>query len=493
MRSPITIPRRHVLLAIALSALCFGVLGCGRIGGRANEPISGDLYGLDELQRIDAAQWLHLWDGRWSGSKLDLEATGALVPRGVELTLAVLAPRPGSSPDADAGRALGEDLNRALLDVQNQGAVARGVHVELWSTEPGSSLQNELEEMARWVRGVRDSLGDEFELSWTVPWLDPEAILAELKSLRHAVDWYAVRTYGQVAGTADLPGLWDLAGAEDRLLAAREAEVPFRSQIRVGGSIGQRSDRGVTVLATQLTCDAFKELADRSESFFQFEGYFRQVFEADPRLRVLRIGEQELSVGDRLRVNRTTVDHQRKLLSRIEELEIPGHLGHLFLDVASDASDCLSLDIQELALAASPPARWPEVTMERLRRDRYRLILQAGSESTGLARSKHNYVDVIADEGTILDVQMNGFVRFEFIDRQREVSPGLLGTGVRLHVPLLEAGQTAEAVIRTRSHRTGFDLSPRFISPTGRPLPLDDQHWTEASASAASNPGRTGS
>ena len=74
---------------------------------------------------------------------------------------------------------------------------------------------------------MRAALGKEFELSWTVPWLEPAAISAELSSLSDAVDWFAVQMYGQPPGALDEPSLWDLAGAEDRLVAATRSSVAY--------------------------------------------------------------------------------------------------------------------------------------------------------------------------------------------------------------------------------------------------------------------------
>lgn len=478
---PLRQPRLHGAQASLALLMCLLVLtGCGRLGGRDQEPEEGDLYGMQTPQRIDGPQWTQAWNGRWVGERLELEPTTSSFPRGTELTLGLTASRPDSAPSVDAGEATGRELSRAVLDIQNQGALVRGVHLSLEVlAESPPSDPDALEGFARWLDGLRSSLGDDFEMSWTVPWLEPSGITAEISGLRRSVDWFAVRTYGQPPHATDEAMLWDLAGAERRLDAASEADASFRSLIRVGGSLSQRSERDLALLGTELRCDTFKDFADRSESFFQFEGYFRQVFEADPRLRILRIGDQELSVGDRLRVNRTTVDHLRSIFDRIASRGYERHLGHLFLDVATDSEDCLSLDLEELALAGRPMARLPQVSMEKLGRDRYRIRLVAGSETTGLARTKNNFVDVVADEGTIVDVEMKGFVRFEFIDRQREVAPGLLGVGVRLQVPLLEVGQSVEAVIRTRAHRTGFQLGPRFISPTGVLLPMEEEHWID--------------
>lgn len=474
IRAPI-----HRTSQAVLSVLvgCLLLVSCGRIGNRPPDPAAGDLFGFSAPQRLDAPQWALVWRGDWRSGQLELSAVADGFPRGTDLTLAIVAPRPVGSLTLEAGQATGDVLARALLDVQNQGAIARGIHISL---EPPEAEQGpgELTDLADWLEGVRGRLGNDFELSWTVPWLEPESVTGELDALKHAVDWFAVRTYGQRADLPDETALWDLSQAMERLDAAEQAGVAYRGVIRVGGSIAQRSESGLALIAKTLPCDVFKELADRSESFFQFEGYFRQVFEADPRLRVLRIGDQELSVGDRLRVNRTTVDHLRHLFARIDERADEGYLGHLILDLGTDERDCLTLDLAEIALAALPLARQPEVSVERLGRDRYRVRVDAGSEMTGLARSNHNFVDVIADEGTILDVEMDGFVRFEFIDRQGRVAPGLLGTGVRIYVPLLDPGQSAEAILRTRAHRTGFDLTPRFISPTGATLPSQTQRWT---------------
>lgn len=471
--------------AMIAALLLMAGTGCGLIESR-RPPSLGDLFWEQEPSAGDAAQIIDRWKLDWdpSGAPMFIETRWA-GSRGSSVVLGMRGTLPVKEPDQSAALSIVQVVEKATLDLQNQGVLVRGLHLDLGGQGKGLERADSTR-VHTWLkdlyRGVRKRLDPSVELSATTVTLDVAALESEVSQVAPALDWVLVGLYGQPYGVADDPRLWDLEEGLDRLRVARAQEIPSRGLVTLDGSLSRRRDDRSTPLSPRLECGIFTELAKRSDSVFQFEGYFRQVFQADSRESLLVIGETTLPLSGQVQVTRTTADHLRKLRKGVEQLGDEKYLGTVYTGLSRDPDNCLGLDQRALDQSMGPLSEPPTVSLERLANGRLQLTLSGGSEPTALGMKRYNYVDLMADAGLVDRVEVVDFPRYEFLDGSHQPMPGMSGRGVRLFLPLLEPGRQASATVRIRGAKSVV-ANPVFRSATGDSLETAAARWPQAKRS----------
>ncbi len=373
-------------------------------------------------------------------------------------------------------QSLAEGLRSAVLDHQNRGSLVTSILV-------GYSAVGEECEVCPGLRELRSQLGPSLLLGVIADF--ETAVGGVSESLRSSADYLVVPVYGQPGESLDDPAYWELEKTEERLRLLDELGVPFRSLLYLEGSARSLSDESVRL--DQLAPQVLVENAVRAQSEFQFEGFYRQVFDmelAEP----LRDGDRLFQSGAHLVVSRPTPQHVQALMNRVRDMGLANHIGLVFARPVPQEN---VLGVVEHVLAnmlrAEPSDPGLVVGIERVsggsRRWTLRLTLKNEGDATAVAQRRFNYLELHVPGGSIGTVEMGDFVRME-LDNTEEDLNGMArvrrADRLRLFFPFLPTGiELATGDISVAAPR-GLDEAvavARFIGPAGDAMESEPAYW----------------
>jgi hypothetical protein len=418
----------------------------------------------------------------WDGPDPVLEevpgAFEGAAPPGTPVTLAVRegAPAPEDLDPERAGRRLAQDFRGLRLRAEAAGLLPVGYHLEL-----GAGAPPEL------VGSLRGAAGPDLHVSAGLPRaaLGDEAGLAWSRELARASDFVVAFLYGRLPDAPDDPAAWDPERLAADLAALESLEHDYLVGLVVVGGLHRLSPAGEAREATtraELKALA-REPALRLSIADPFAGVGRVVhtFQAQ---RAVRAAAWDLAPGESVRVIRTAPSLVQGLLERLRSADAPHRLGQLYYRVAAP-EEALSLGPAELAAATgtSPPVPVlvPRVVVESQANGsailRVALNNRSG-QSTDLATTDGNFLQVRAEEGYFERVEPGEFSRYSLWRDGREVrsGPGWREPDeVRLYTPMVRGGERiggAVLELRSRGPRPRVSVGGRFFLPDGRELEL---------------------
>ncbi|HEX6200222.1 MAG TPA: hypothetical protein VF150_08165, partial [Thermoanaerobaculia bacterium] len=418
------------------------------------------------------------WDGAEPAVEEVPGAFDGAAPAGTPVTLAVRqgAPAPEELDPEPAGRRLAEAFRGLRLRAEAAGLLPVGYHLEL-----GAGAPPEL------VGSLRAAAGPELHVSAGLPRaaLRDAAGLAWSREVARASDFVVAVLYGRPPDAPDDPAAWDPERVVADLAALESLERDYLVGLMVVGGLHRLSPAGETREATtraELKALA-REPALRLSIADPFAGVGRVVhtFQAQ---RAVRAAVWDLAPGESVRVIRTAPSLVQGLLERLRTADAPHRLGQLYYRVAAP-EEALSLGPAELAAATgtSPPV--PEIVP--------RLVVESVSsgsvlfevelhnrsgQSTDLATTDGNFLQVRAEEGFFARVEPGEFFRYSLWRDGREARPGLgwrEPDEVRLYTPMVRGGERiggAVLELRSRGPRPRVAVGGRFFLPDGRELEL---------------------
>lgn len=486
---------RTSLLALAAAAIA---AGCGGGEGERTPRAAGSAAWVDpRAATLDPAGRRALAEAgveevfleaatlAWDGAEPVVEevpgAFAGAVPAGTPVTLAVReTAAPGVDLDAvEAGRRLAGLLRGLRLRAEAAGLLPLGYHLELApASQPGL------------VRAVRAAAGPGLHVSAALPRAvlrSPEG-LEGARELAGAADFVVTILYGQLPDDPDDPAAWDPERLAADLAALETLERDYLVGLVVVGALHRLSAAGEVAEATtraQLKALAL-EPALRLSIADPFAGVGRAVhtFQAQ---RPVRAAGWELAPGESVRVVRTAPSLVQGVVDRLRTADLRHRLGQLYYRVAAPEEE-LSLGPEELAAAtgASPPVPElvPRVVVESLVRGSVTLHVELRNrsrQSTDLAATDGNFVQVRAREGYFQRVEPGEFSRYSLWRGGREVRPGLgwrEPDEVRLYTPMVRGGERiggAVLELRSRGTRPAVSVAGRFFLPDGRELELPER------------------
>lgn len=420
----------------------------------------------------------------WDGPEPVVEevpgAFAGAVAAGTPVTLAVReAAAPGEDLDAgEAGRRLAELLRGLRLRGEAAGLLPVGYHLELAPASPPDL-----------VRALRAAAGPGLHVSAGLPRAalrSPEG-LEYARDLAGAADFVVAFLYGQLPDAADDPSAWDPERLAADLAVLETLERDYLVGLVVVGALHRLSAGGVAGEATtraQLKALAL-EPALRLSIADPFAGVGRAVhtFQAQ---RPVRTAGWQLAPGESVRVVRTAPSLVQGVLERLRAADLPHRLGQLYYRVAGPEEE-LSLGPEELAAAtgASPPVPdlVPRLVVKSLVDGFVTLQVELRNrsrQSTDLAATDGNFVQIRAREGYFQRVEAGEFSRYSLWRGGREVRPGLgwrEPDEVRLYTPMVRGGERiggAVLELRSRGARPAVSVAGRFFLPDGRELELPE-------------------
>ena len=419
------------------------------------------------------------WDGAEPVVEEVPEAFADAVPAGTPVTLAVREAAPGEDLDPGAaGRRLAELLRGLRLRAEAAGLLPVGYHLEL---APGSPPDL--------VRALRGAAGPGLHVSAGLPRAalrSPEG-LDHARELAGAADFVVAFLYGQLPEAPDDAAAWDPERLAADLAALESLESDYLVGLVVVGALHRLSaagEEGEATTRAQLKALAL-EPALRLAIADPFAGVGRAVhtFQAQ---RPVRAAGWELAPGESVRVVRTAPSLVQGVLARLRTADLPHRLGQLYYRIAGPEEE-LSLGPEELAAAtgASPPVPdlVPSLVVESLGDGFVTLQVELRNrsrQSTDLAATDGNFVQVRAREGYFQHVEPGEFSRYSLWRGGREVRPGVgwrEPDEVRLYTPMVRGGERiggAVLELRRRGARPAVTVAGRFFLPDGRELELPE-------------------
>lgn len=417
----------------------------------------------------------------WRGGEARLqEVAGALagaVPAGTPVTLVVRGPAPaGDGVDpASAGRSLAPALRDLRRRAEDAGLLPVGLHAELSASE-GDPLP-EL------FRSLRRSLGGDLLLSTTLPG-DPRQE-ERFRPLAAAVDFFVAFAYGQPPDAADDAAAWDPTLAAERVAALDALGHDYVVGLYVVGRaehVGSSGERRTATTRAELkTLAQDPSLRLSIDDPFAGVGRLVHTFQAQGPSHA---AGWAVAPGEAVRVIRTAPALVRELLDRLGAAGLEHHVGEVFYRVAGPDED-LSLSAPEIAAVAGGGATAPDlgwrVVVQSAQNDSVELAIELTNrsrQSTDLAATDGNFLQVHAEGGYFDDVDPGGFSRYTLRRGDREVRPGLgwrEPDGVRLYTPMVRGGERIGGAIlrlRTRDAEPRIEVTGRFFLPDGRELEL---------------------
>lgn len=415
-------------------------------------------------------------------------AVGAFeaVPAGTPVTLVArgAAPAPGGGFDlAAAGHALGEALRELAIAAEESGLLPLGVHLEPVDGEP--LLPPEL------LRATRAAIGRELLLSTSIPrhalGSDAAAEAAE------EVDFVVSFLHGHPSDAPDDPEAWDPERARDDLEALGAIGSDYMVGFHAVGSARRLDAAGESVAGAVSTRTDLKALAlDPALRLdidpFTGDGRLLYTFQAQAPTRIGSGGAGgRLAPGESMRVSRSAPAFVRLVLDELTSRARDGsdrYTGALFHRAAA-GDELLAFDASEMAASlgagpAAPELAWRVVVKSR-QSDFVSMdieLVNRGRQSTDLAATEGNYLEVKAQDGHFVAVEPGDFSRYSLWSGDQEARPGTgwrEPDGVRLSTPMIQGGERldgATLTLRGGGSRPRISVGGRFILTGGDVLEL---------------------
>jgi hypothetical protein len=419
----------------------------------------------------------------WQGSRPVFEPLEMpILPRRTPATLVVRGRwAPGEGDASQVTAALVEairDLRQRSADVR---ALPVGVHLDL---APEGDLQDYGEGLAL----LAEALPASVDLSATVnrQWLsDPQ-----VASLGGA-DYLVAMLYGQRPGEVEDPRAYDFREMEQGLRRLEEIGCPYLLGVVKVGTALRIDVSGVQVDWT--TEGSLKSLATHPgmtlEHGFTLEGIDRQLyaFVAD---RPVRVGDWDLSKGEKIRAVATSVPHLQEMYRLLGVWDLPGMRGVVFFRHAA-ATERFGVPLEGLpgALGEGPSDPILNMQLDLLRTDSRRLVLEfvlrnESPHPTDLGGVESNRVQVVCRGGSFGRVRAGDFQRFDLL------SPDPSGKLVRtvrypsvlqLFVPMLDGGESVSSgpveVLVHGGVTLELMVEADFLVPYGRRAEFGPEIW----------------
>lgn len=478
---------RGILLAIcALAAGCIGGERPGKSPASALWLAAGsDALPSDQLAELARAGVSDLFmpagDLHWNAGTASLAALAPVaidaLPRGAHVTLVIGGSLPASADPKTAAPALAAAVRQLRLQTEDRGRIADGVHLDL---APDGPPETALPVYAELLRRLRAELPRDLFLSATLArsWLaDPE--LAEaVREFAAGVDFLVAFLYGQRSGEGEDASAWLIESTVRDVRSLEALDVPYQvgvamvgaaAHLRAGRELARSGELGLKSLATSP--------ALRLEHGFSLESGDRQIYNFRA-LNAARLGGWQLEPGDTVRVVRTGAPFLQALRKRLSEAVLARRLGEAYFR-APRPSEALTPTLASLRGALQAAPLIPDLRLRVEPADGaggrpvsgVRVILEnhndEGSELSGL---EHNYVELVAEGGTIGAVDTGEFSRYELMragEARHSVRALRAPDRVRLYLPVLEGRDRARSgPISVRGARR-ITASATFLLPDG--------------------------
>lgn len=472
--------------------MLIGLSACSGGGDRLQKSEASALWIADDSAELPPASMARLKDSgvveafvpaaRLSGDSLerfDVPAIGS----SLQTTLVVDGEfRAGS--DDEAGRlaeTLSEQLRQLRFDVESQGLLVVGMHLDLRGVR-------DLPSYGTFLRQINRSLDEEIFLSASVErgWVGREG----LQSVADAVDFVVASFYGQRINEKEAGDAWDFIELEKRLQALEALDVPYL----VGAVIlGYTSHLGADGrLKTRTTRRSLGEVIGnrrmKLRPGFTLEGANRRVY-AMVAERATKIGNWDVAAGEGIRMVRAASSDIEEMLRLLSLWQLPNHLGELYYKLPAE-NQPLSMHMDSLLSALDPEPSAPDlefdVSVQRRTGRGYLLrfgLTNRNREFTELATLDNNYLQIIAPRARFASTKVNtgDFHRYDLLRTVGEtLEPTFREANVlRFYVPILEGQQRVRSgdVELVGRGDPNLELTARFLLPDGRTLELPTRVW----------------
>lgn len=487
---------RRTLPAAAALAAALATAGCLTEWRRPERQPGGAVFVPSEgaaLQAADiaAAQRSGLADFfvmgaelAWGGSVPELRLSRIEgLPARTPVTLVVRGTwPPGLTDPDDVGERLADQTQQLRLGLESAGLVPVGIHFDI-------DAANDFQTYGEALSALRSSMDRSLLLSATLrrSWLgDPRIV-----GIARGVDFLVGFIYGQRPGEPEDPKAWDLQRVPESLQALEALERDYLVGAMTIGGVHRLDGQGNQL--GSLTSISLRQLVRHPslvlQHGFSLEGMDRQVY-GFKAMAPADLGGVVVSLGETLRVVRTSPPYIQKLRRRIAEAKPRRFLGLAFYRLPR-GEERLSLGLGALtdALSEKPLTADLGLSLELLARDRQGLIVRAvlenrGGEPSELSLLDNNFVELAASSGVFASVQAGDFHRYE-LRRQGESVITMQAlrapNQIRLYQPLLEGGDRLQSgpirlrfsgVVPVITARASFLLSDGSET---RPGPIE---WT---------------
>lgn len=491
---------RLTLLALTLLTLpaCSGDGGWGG-GGRERTPTSmvwigrtstpleaSDVARLKEAGIGEAFVHLARFDADRDVPLVEVETPP--LPPSMPITLVVSGTWGNPSDVDDLARRTADAAQDIRFEVEGQGSIPVGLHLDFTRAESLASLKD-------FLKVLRSDMDSSLLLSVSVPrlWMGREG----LQEVADSVDFLVPFLYGQRVREKEASEAWDFIALERHLQAIETLDTPYLLGIVNLGSASHMRPNGA--VKARITPTSVQEILWNRDlklrPSFSLEGINRRVYEVVVE-KPSTVGNWQVAPGEVIRIVRTATSDLEELLRLLEVWELPNHLGQAYYRLPS-RDEKLSLSLGNLLNALDRSPAEPDLHLDAsLQRRSGRgwlvrfSITNRNGEITELSVVDNNFLEVRCLNGLFGKATLEDFYRYDLfrVNRDGEMERTFRRSDtMRLHIPILEGEQTVTSgdIEVHVSGRPQFELEGKFLLPDGRTLELGPLPWPTTGGSAS--------
>lgn len=401
------------------------------------------------------------------------------LPPGTEATLVVRGGLP-SEPTAFA-----KLFAEVRWTVENQGVVARGVHLDVPSP-------SDPKDAAKRVERLREVLPPETPISAR---LEPSDLDRKgIEEWARAPDFLSVRLYGVPPGEDESPGAWSFEAVRSGAERIEALGLPWMLEAIVTGKVLRLDSRNRIVDQTTEASptEIFWNRSLELRAGFTLTGSDRRTYTLEAK-RATEVAGWSLVAGEAVRVLRPATSDLEGLLRLLDAMVLEHHLGQIYSRLPAP-SEGLSLSVDNLVQALEKAPATPDLharaAVQRRAPDgwRFRFSLENRNEEiTELSLIDNNYLEIRLEHGSFGAVAAGDFFRYDLFRSRGDALDRTFRNAdvLRLHLALLAGRQgvhTGEVEIRGVD-RPVVHLGGRFLLPDGRTVQVEPAIWSDGELS----------